>query len=263
MYKILILKSKYLVLTLIFLLIFSSAVVHGLKIQIDDHWKYIDENKNKFDEKVTDLYIASGANIAIVSVETDRPFPYPYYNVTLTGLTEDVHDSNIIYNYNYTSNFVFQKGTLELTQLGGLPIAHKRNFTASISVVVWNDTYQKDFSYIIIPEKIVVGNVPTITNKTLTWLFGNDNPEIALTTRTPVSYAIAQHYDYIGGGFIPQNENDFTLELSCHYLLSSLGNNPNNFTQQYTFIDVIFSTPELFIRNVIKDYNSIQNTKGS
>ena len=220
--------KKILFVLIILALFLLPTQVFSLKIQAGDSWTYTDNLGNTFHENtIGSPYDSYGANWASVSINTSRPFPFQFYNYSLT---------NVNFNgklFNYSSTFYFQHySDLEVSQLGGIPLASRNNFTAIFTL--------NNLTYHFTPRYIIVGNHAHEPNMSLTWLYGNTDPQNAIKGTTSASYSIMQDFMIDNSSIMP-----VLFEIQSIYQISSLSNDKTNFTCQYQNVIISYTAPNI------------------
>ncbi len=232
--------KKILFVLIILALFLLPTQVFSLKIQAGDSWVYKDNLGNTYNESVIgNPYNAYGSNWASASINTSRPYPFTYYNYSITnGLYTNEH-------FNYSSVFYFkQYQNLEVSQLGAIPLASRNNFTALITV--------NNIAYSFTPNQIIIGNYFIEPNMSLTWIYGNSDPQTCFSTTQSVSYTVRQDFTF----------NATTqLQFTTQYVISSLSNDANNFTIQYQSIQLQFISPAFSFNYNILSSASLQLEK--
>lgn len=219
--------KKIYIIILLLLIMPVSPFMAATKLQKGNNWIYQDNLGNSYNETASsNPFLTSGSNIATINVQTTRPFPFAFYNLTYSTVT--LQGQNI----NVTSEFVFQQGTLAVTQLGSIPIAQNRLFTATFTITENGTTTVYSYS----PAQILVGNSyagNSLINN-YQWM-ANVDPSSVFSTSQPLSGNIDQ-------GYFMNATSNWGFDTS--YTLSATTPNPDNYTMQYNSVSFSFNSPK-------------------
>lgn len=194
---------NFLMLLILLLSVNLSSSIN--KIQVNEEWTYTSNGEN-YNEIALENFVLGDS--AYTKIETNRPFPFEYYQFT--------KEFSNLFNGLLKINIQLDEGFMYLTQGGGLPVWHDYKLKGNVSFTTADYSYYQDFS-------------PTSVNDTtMEWII-DGVIEQGLQITTPTRYNIRQTYRWA---------DNVEIMYDYHYLMTSFEN--NNFTIQYEDFTISF-----------------------